>query len=120
MAMYHSWGSMNAWLRQIHGGNRLYMNLEPGEIAPYGETAPIGSIVLLDRADDVDPSLTPTDKAEALEDIILQNFARDVPRILDTLHSVVGDSECYRLTYARADQAVALLQDAFGAGGGAA
>ncbi len=25
MAMYHSWGSQNAWLRQIHGGNRLYM-----------------------------------------------------------------------------------------------
>ena len=26
MAMYHSWGSQNAWLRQIHGQNRLYMN----------------------------------------------------------------------------------------------
>ena len=26
MAMYHSWGGQNAWLRQIHGGNRLYVN----------------------------------------------------------------------------------------------
>jgi anaerobic selenocysteine-containing dehydrogenase len=26
MAMYHSWHSQNAWLRQIHGANRLYMN----------------------------------------------------------------------------------------------
>ena len=26
MAMYHSWGSQNAWLRQIHGYNRLCMN----------------------------------------------------------------------------------------------
>src|SRR6202521_5860612 len=26
MAMYHSWGSQNAWLRQIHGVNRLYMS----------------------------------------------------------------------------------------------
>jgi anaerobic selenocysteine-containing dehydrogenase len=26
MAMYHSWGSQNAWLRQIHGFNRLYLN----------------------------------------------------------------------------------------------
>ncbi|MEM9027134.1 MAG: molybdopterin oxidoreductase family protein [Pseudomonadota bacterium] len=26
MAMYHSWGSQNAWLRQIHGDNRLYIN----------------------------------------------------------------------------------------------
>jgi anaerobic selenocysteine-containing dehydrogenase len=25
MAMYHSWGSQNAWLRQIHGENRLYI-----------------------------------------------------------------------------------------------
>jgi anaerobic selenocysteine-containing dehydrogenase len=24
-AMYHSWGSMNAWLRQIHGWNPLYI-----------------------------------------------------------------------------------------------
>ena len=26
MAMYHSWGSQNAWLRQIHGTNPIYMN----------------------------------------------------------------------------------------------
>ena len=25
MAMYHSWGSQNAWLRQIHGRNLLYV-----------------------------------------------------------------------------------------------
>jgi anaerobic selenocysteine-containing dehydrogenase len=25
MAMYHSWGSQNAWLRQIHGENRLHI-----------------------------------------------------------------------------------------------
>ena len=25
MAMYHSWGSQNAWLRQIHGWNALYV-----------------------------------------------------------------------------------------------
>src|SRR5690606_26092399 len=29
MAMYHSWGSMNAWLRQIHTRNPLYV---PGPI----------------------------------------------------------------------------------------
>jgi anaerobic selenocysteine-containing dehydrogenase len=28
MAMYHSWGSQNAWLRQIHGENLLYMHRE--------------------------------------------------------------------------------------------
>ncbi len=29
-AMYHSWGSQNAWLRQIHGENRLYLNRRTG------------------------------------------------------------------------------------------
>jgi sulfite dehydrogenase (quinone) subunit SoeA len=31
MAMYHSWGSHNAWLRQIHGSNRLFLNRRAGE-----------------------------------------------------------------------------------------
>ena len=31
MAMYHSWGSQNAWLRQIHGTNPLYMNRRTGK-----------------------------------------------------------------------------------------
>ncbi len=26
MAMYHAWGSQNAWLRQIHTANRLYIS----------------------------------------------------------------------------------------------
>ena len=40
-AMYHSWGSQNAWLRQIHGENPLYvpgpvweaLGFEPGDWA---------------------------------------------------------------------------------------
>ncbi|MFQ5972463.1 MAG: molybdopterin oxidoreductase family protein [Alphaproteobacteria bacterium] len=31
MAMYHSWGSQNAWLRQIHGWNKLYLNRRTAE-----------------------------------------------------------------------------------------
>ncbi len=30
-AMYHSWGSQNAWLRQIHGYNRLFVNRTTAE-----------------------------------------------------------------------------------------
>jgi anaerobic selenocysteine-containing dehydrogenase len=30
-AMYHSWGSQNAWLRQIHGYNRLCMHRDLAE-----------------------------------------------------------------------------------------
>ena len=31
MAMYHSWGSQNAWLRQIHGYNPLFISTELAE-----------------------------------------------------------------------------------------
>jgi anaerobic selenocysteine-containing dehydrogenase len=31
MAMYHSWGSQNAWLRQIHGHNRLFIHRATAE-----------------------------------------------------------------------------------------
>jgi sulfite dehydrogenase (quinone) subunit SoeA len=34
MAMYHSWDSQNAWLRQIHGENYLFVN--PGTAAAQG------------------------------------------------------------------------------------
>ena len=53
-AMYHSWGSQNAWLRQIHGENRLYvpgpvweaLGFEPGDwadvVSPHGRiTVPV-------------------------------------------------------------------------------
>jgi anaerobic selenocysteine-containing dehydrogenase len=37
MAMYHSWGSHNAWLRQIHGDNRLYVNRATAERLGVGQ-----------------------------------------------------------------------------------
>ena len=37
MAMYHSWDSQNAWLRQIHTYNYLYMNTKLGEAQGIGD-----------------------------------------------------------------------------------
>ena len=37
MAMYHSWGSQNAWLRQIHGANRLYIGRRVAEREGLGD-----------------------------------------------------------------------------------
>ncbi|TNF59552.1 MAG: formate dehydrogenase, partial [Rhodobacteraceae bacterium] len=60
MAMYHSWGTQNAWLRQIHGRNPLYVptrimreaGLEDGDWArvtsPHGEiTVPVQEMAAL-------------------------------------------------------------------------
>ncbi len=52
MAMYHSWGSQNAWLRQIHGKNFLYVptKIWAGEGFAEGDyarvTSPNGEIVV--------------------------------------------------------------------------
>ncbi len=60
MAMYHSWGSQNAWLRQIHGRNPMYLptavweknRFEEGDWAkvtsPHGEiTVPVAHMAAL-------------------------------------------------------------------------
>jgi len=62
MAMYHSWGSQNAWLRQLHGHNPLYLptklmrenDLKDGDWArvssPHGEiTVPVMEMAALNE-----------------------------------------------------------------------
>jgi anaerobic selenocysteine-containing dehydrogenase len=52
MAMYHSWGSQNAWLRQIHGRNALFVPTAVWEAEGFAEgdyarvTSPTGQIVV--------------------------------------------------------------------------
>lgn len=52
MAMYHSWGSQNAWLRQIHGRNPLYVPTKIWREQGFAEgdwakvTSPSGVIVV--------------------------------------------------------------------------
>ena len=62
MAMYHSWGSQNAWLRQIHGHNPLYVptrvmrenDLQDGDwvtlTSPHGQiTVPVVEMAALNE-----------------------------------------------------------------------
>ena len=62
MAMYHSWGTQNAWLRQLHGRNPLYVptklmrehGLQDGDWAkvssPHGEiTVPVMEMAALNE-----------------------------------------------------------------------
>ena len=52
MAMYHSWGSQNAWLRQIHGRNPLYVPTKIWEANGFADgdwarvTSPHGEITV--------------------------------------------------------------------------
>ncbi|MEM1301466.1 MAG: molybdopterin oxidoreductase family protein [Pseudomonadota bacterium] len=62
MAMYHSWGSQNAWLRQIHGQNPLFVPTKIWEengfaegdwarvVSPHGEiTVPVAHMAALNK-----------------------------------------------------------------------
>ncbi len=109
----------NAFLGPRRGATSkrfLYVNLRPGEIAPFGVSAPIRGVVVLDRNDERKPGMKPLRESDTLRALVPRNFARDEPalEIFDRLHNVVGAAKRYRLTYGTSEQAVTLLVDAFG------
>lgn len=100
----------------LHNQHYLYVNLPRYLLAPLGEALPIRGIVLLERKSKTQPRLQVADKADTLSEVIQQNFARQLPgtHILDRLHQIVSNAECFTLRYSTGKQAVALLQDNFG------
>lgn len=92
-------------------GNRQYVRLPEGRLAPLGARTPIRRIVLLKRKKAGAARLKPVSASDALERIILQNFTRELPAgdILDTLHRVVEAADCYKLRYGAVDDAVGAL-----------
>jgi hypothetical protein len=99
-----------------HNRGWVYVRLGEDEIAPFGETAPIEALVLLDRKDRGRATLEPLIKSEALKEVILQNFADQVPpvEILDRLLLVTRRAQCCRLQFARPADAAKLLLDSYG------
>ncbi len=91
-----------------------YVNLGPGELAPLGESAPIGAFVLLQRGASR-ARFEAVSRSVMLEEILLQNFARKLPpvEILDRLLRLTGGVPCYRLRYGSAAGAARLLERTF-------
>ncbi len=89
----------------------LYVEMNGGEQARFGETAPIGGIVLLNRHDSRPASLEPASEADVLKQLVLRNFVRQMPAAtaLEKLHGFVAASICYRLTFSDGDEASDLL-----------
>jgi hypothetical protein len=94
----------------------LYVKLDPDEQATLRTTAPIKGITILRRERNVDPRLLEVKKGVVVKNMILRNFARQNPglEIVDRLYSIVENAKCYSLRYDNLDQAVNLLEDAFG------
>jgi hypothetical protein len=96
--------------------NWTYVTLRDGEIAPFGDLAPIKGLVLLERNSRRGAELEAVSRSQMLKEIILQNFASAVPpgQILDRLLQIVDCAQCYRLRYGRMSSAARLLEDTFG------
>jgi hypothetical protein len=94
----------------------LYVKLGLNEQAVLGTGVPIRGITILQREKNAEPRLLGIEKSIVVKDMILRNFARQNPglEIVDRLYSIVENAECYSLRYDNLDQAVQLLEDAFG------
>lgn len=94
----------------------LYVKLSKREQAVLGTTVPIRGITILQRDTAAKPALMKVKKSTVVRDVILRNFARQnsALEIVDRLYSIAEKADCYTLRYASLDQAVELLDDAFG------
>ena len=96
--------------------HHLYVSLTDDELAPFGTQAPVRGIVMLQRDPEANPELVPEEKSETLRQVISQNFALEAPalEILDRLQAITAEADCFTLRYANGEQAMRLLQAAFG------
>jgi hypothetical protein len=84
-------------------------------LARRGETAPIRAVVSLRRTEGAPARLSHLAPSDALRETIRRNFAREVPagRILGAFDDLTGEVPCFSLAYGSAEEAAALLRDAF-------
>ena len=105
--------SFHTWVNDDPGpSNRQYKYLQSALIAPGPETMPLGAMVMLDRRDDpIAPSLAPMPRADALTNLILQNFARTQlsSAILTSMDALSRHMPVFRLTYHCGEEAAAFL-----------
>ncbi|OUS04165.1 hypothetical protein A9Q96_14480 [Rhodobacterales bacterium 52_120_T64] len=97
--------------------NNQYKYVKPisEELAKFGETAPVGSLVFLERSEDIEPVIELVSKSEALASLIRQNFSRamNAAGILKLLAFITDTSPAYRLKYDDVEDAIKLLERQF-------
>lgn len=93
----------------------LYLGMNEGELASYGETAPIKAIIELKRKPGAEISLQKARTGDILKKTILQNFSEAVPAldVLDRLHGLVENTDSFTLRYSDGAAAARALIDRF-------
>ena len=95
--------------------------LRPGEVASLGDRAAIKAIVILDVNDaSKEPKLESVPRSEGLARMVQRGFAMDAKagHVLECLSKVVGQAECFKLTYGAAGKAAEYLCNRFASAGG--
>ena len=95
--------------------NAQYKYLKIDALAQNGARLPVGAIVLLDRAPDRPASLDKIERAEAMDSMIAQNFARSVhsATIVKSIDALTRSAVLYRIGYSNARDAADVLECAF-------
>jgi hypothetical protein len=97
------------------GKRYCYLTLGKSALAPKEERLPIGTFVMLERADAGPAQLERLDLADALKTVVWQNFARREASttILERLYAIVRRTGAYRLVYSASEDAARLLRERF-------
>lgn len=99
----------------IQNSQYRFVTPKSGELANFGDTAPIGSLVFLERTEGATALIEPVSESDALTALIKQNFSRamNAAGILKMLGFISKSAPAFRLIYDDAEQAVALLESRF-------
>ena len=111
----------NTLMRELNDSNRdfnkqySYHSRQNTMPVPRGTRSAIGAVVLLERRDECELTLSRIKTEKTLQTIILQNFARatNSANILDVLYALVSQVPCYELSYENAQTAVLKLEEVF-------
>lgn len=97
--------------------NRQYKYIAPfkDHLAHFGDTAPIGGLIFLDRKDGVKATLTKVSQSETLKTLITQNFSRAINAgsILKMLQFIASAAPSYTLEYDNTEDAINLIEHHF-------
>ena len=102
-----------------HGGradtNSRYIAPDTPCLAPFGQTRPIGALVMLERKPEGTAELVPADPSDIFRNVVYQNLMRrgSALEVLDRSERLTEQAPCWYLRYARLDDATALLRNAF-------
>lgn len=92
-----------------------YLGLPGGSGPAFGRSAPLGSVVLLERSEGQAATLTPLLQGDGVQELMAQHLspALSQAQALPQLIAALQETPCYRLGYDDLGEAVAMLKSVF-------